>query len=116
MARVQVTAPSLQLAHQQHQSVRQAMAFAEVLGLGGAELDELVTTELSVNPALVRVETSSCPGCGRRTGGPCRHCRTATWYDEPPDRSPALRDRILADLRADCDASDRAIADHVVAA
>jgi RNA polymerase sigma-54 factor len=50
------------------------VAYANILALPGAELEQTVARELSENPALVQDEVDTCGGCGLPADRPCPYC------------------------------------------
>jgi RNA polymerase sigma-54 factor len=54
------------------------VAYANLLALPGAELEQTVARELSENPALVQDEADTCGGCGLPADRPCPYCGQAT--------------------------------------
>ena len=50
------------------------VAYAQLLALPGAELEQTVAGELSQNPALIQDETPTCRACGMPADPPCPYC------------------------------------------
>jgi RNA polymerase sigma-54 factor len=89
------------------------VAYATMLALPGAELEQAVARELSENPALVQDEVDTCGGCGLPASKPCAYCgREAGRFRIPGPRDArdpsfgagpvagiAWADALLADLR-----------------
>ncbi len=50
------------------------VAYAKLLALPGAELEQTVAAELSRNPALLQDEAPACAACGMPTDPPCPYC------------------------------------------
>jgi Sigma-54 factor, Activator interacting domain (AID) len=54
------------------------IAYAKLLALPGAELEQTVAGELSQNPALIQDEAGACGACGMPADPPCPYCATET--------------------------------------
>jgi RNA polymerase sigma-54 factor len=105
------------------------VAYATMLALPGAELEQAVVRELSENPALVQDEVHTCGGCGLPGGRPCAYCGREVGRSRIPGardtRDPsfgagpvvgvAWADTLLADLRLALPAHHAKIAAVVVA-
>ena len=105
------------------------VAYAQLLALPGAELEQTVARELSENPALVQDEVDACGGCGLPADRPCPYCGQATSQlqilrlreapELPQDTGPvstvAWADALLRDLMLILPARDARIAAVVVA-
>jgi RNA polymerase sigma-54 factor len=108
------------------------LAFAGMLALPSAELEDLVERELSANPALDRAETPPCPLCGSRDGAAC--CTAGKWSQPPvtprppvhPDRPRSAEperpapvtgaEQLLGEVRWSCaTAADANLAEYVLA-
>jgi len=89
------------------------VAYATMLALPGAELEQTVTRELSENPALVQDEVDTCGGCGLPANKPCAYCGREVGrlrisgprdardrsFGAGPVASVGWADTLLADLR-----------------
>jgi sigma-54-like protein len=89
------------------------VAYATMLALPGAALEQAVTRELAENPALVQDEAEICGGCGLPADRPCPYCsqefgrfqvlrRNGATGPSPgsvPAASIGWPDALLADLR-----------------
>lgn len=72
---VMLSSPSLDLTPQQRMLPTAALvAYAALLALPGAELEQAVETELSDNPALVLDDAQTCATCGIPGGTRCGDC------------------------------------------
>jgi RNA polymerase sigma-54 factor len=104
------------------------LAFAEVLALPLAELEERVERELAVNPALVRRDGPACPGCGRPIlGRDCPACgdgasrwtggRPGVEDDDGPvvPYRPSARELLLTEAGPLVPTRDRWLAAYLVA-
>jgi RNA polymerase sigma-54 factor len=105
------------------------VAYATMLALPGAELEQAVARELSENPALVQEEVDTCGGCGLPGVKPCLYCgREAGRFRVPGSRDardpssgagPVVgvtwADALLTDLRLALPARYAKIAALVVA-
>jgi len=105
------------------------VAYATMLALPGAQLEQAVARELSENPALVQEEVPTCGGCGLPAQKPCVYCgREAGRFRIPgprdardpsfgagPAAGVAWTDALLADLRLALPARHAKIAAVVVA-
>jgi RNA polymerase sigma-54 factor len=105
------------------------VAYATMLALPGAQLEQAVARELSENPALVQEEVATCGGCGLPAERPCAYCgREAGRFRIPGPRDArdpsfgagpvagvAWADALLADLRLALPARHAKIAAVVVA-
>ena len=105
------------------------VAYATILALPGADLEQTVERELTENPALVRDDAPACGGCGLPAGGPCPYCGHETGQlrafglhpahvpsaGAGPAASVAWADALLADLRIALSARDAGLAAMVVA-
>jgi len=105
------------------------VAYAKILALPSAELEQAVARELSDNPALVQDEVEICGGCGLPADRPCPYCGGETarlrlpglrdQHDpssgEGPAASVAWAEALLADLRLVLPARYAGIAAVVVA-
>ena len=63
------------------------VAYAQLLALPGAELEQTVAAELAQNPALLRDEAPACRACGMPTDPPCPYCDAGAGgpeFSEPP--------------------------------
>jgi DNA-directed RNA polymerase specialized sigma54-like protein len=125
-----LSSPSLDLTPQQHMLPTAALvAYAALLALPGAELEQAVTAELDDNPALVMDEVTTCATCGMPGGMRCADCgeRARRAGHTETGRSPegagvrnlATRtswpEIVLTDLRLLLPARDATIAAAVVA-
>ena len=105
------------------------VAYATMLALPGAQLEQAVARELSENPALIQDQVDTCGGCGLPASKPCPYCgpeagrfRNQGRRDarEPslgsgPVASVAWADALLSDLRLALPARHAKIAAVVVA-
>jgi RNA polymerase sigma-54 factor len=105
------------------------VAYATMLALPGAQLEQAVARELAENPALVQEEAETCGGCGLPGDRPCAYCgREVGRFRSPGLRGPlhpssgagpvadvTWADALLADLRLALPARDANIAAVVVA-
>jgi RNA polymerase sigma-54 factor len=105
------------------------VAYAKLLALPGAELEQTVTDELAQNPALIRDETHVCGTCGIPAAPPCPHCAEQVGPRRMPlaldprgvaqAAGPVARtswaEALLRDLRLIVAAGDTRIAASVVA-
>lgn len=105
------------------------VAYATMLALPGAALEQAVTRELAENPALVQDEAEICGGCGLPADRPCPYCgqesgrfqvlrRNRATGPSPgsvPAASIGWADALLADLRLALPAGDAHVAAVVVA-
>jgi RNA polymerase sigma-54 factor len=60
------------------------VAYATLLALPGAELEQAVADELAHNPALIQEEAPSCGTCGMPTDPPCPYCAAGAGRAAPP--------------------------------
>lgn len=105
------------------------VAYATMLALPGAALEQAVTRELAENPALVQDEAEICGGCGLPADRPCPYCgqesdrfqvlrrndATGPSPDSVPAASIGWADALLADLRLALPAGDAHVAAVLVA-
>jgi RNA polymerase sigma-54 factor len=105
------------------------VAYAQLLALPGAELEQTVAAELAQNPALLRDEAPACGACGMPTDPPCpycdagaggpRVCQTSGASGPPPGAGPASdvswAEAMVHDLRLMVADRDCRIAEAVVA-
>ena len=105
------------------------VAYANILVLPGAELEQTVARELSENPALLQDEADTCGGCGLPADRPCPYCgqetgplrmpRQGDAHDLPWGAGPvstiAWAEALLRDLMLVLPARDARIAAVVVA-
>ena len=105
------------------------VAYATVLALPGAELEQTVAGELAQNPALIQDEARVCGSCGMPADPPCPYCLAgAARTEATPARDPAgwplgagpaapvsWADAVLRDLRLAVASRDCSIAEAVVA-
>jgi RNA polymerase sigma-54 factor len=105
------------------------VAYAKLLALPGAELEQTVTDELAQNPALIRDEAHVCGICGMPADPPCPHCAGQVGPRRMPlaldprgvaqAAGPVARtswaEAVLRDLRLMVAAGDTGIAASVVA-
>jgi RNA polymerase sigma-54 factor len=102
------------------------VAFVELLALPSVELDDLVARELAENPALERVETSTCffcggraprcPRCGIGAGGSARANgpRGDDWTLAGLAQEEPLPDRLLREVAALLPHGEIALAEFVI--
>lgn len=105
------------------------VAYAQLLALPGAELEQTVAGELSQNPALIQDETPTCRACGMPTDPPCPYCavgaggprdsRSRSAEGPASGAGPVARvswaEVVLRDLRLMVEDRDSGIAAAVVA-
>jgi RNA polymerase sigma-54 factor len=102
------------------------VAYATLLALPGAELEQAVAAELAQNPALIQDEPPVCGACGMPGDPPCPYCPVGAHGPPavgpggcPSGTGPAAAvswaDAVLRDLRLMVAGRDRAIAEAVVA-
>ena len=105
------------------------VAYAKLLALPGAELEQTVAGELAQNPALVQDEVPACEACGMPADPPCPYCvasagraeaprtrDTATWAtDAGPAAFVSWPEAVLRDLRLVVAGRDCPVAEAVVA-
>jgi RNA polymerase sigma-54 factor len=105
------------------------VAYATMLALPGARLEQTVARELSENPALVQDEVDTCGGCGLPASKPCAYCGREAGrsripgprdarnpsFGAGPTASVAWADALLGDLRLALPAHQAEIAAVVVA-
>jgi RNA polymerase sigma-54 factor len=105
------------------------VAYANILVLPGAELEQTVARELCENPALLQDEADTCRGCGLPADRPCPYCgqetgrlrmpRQGDAHDLPWGAGPvstiAWAETLLRDLMLVLPARDARIAAVVVA-
>ena len=125
-----LSSPSLDLTPQQRMLPTAALvAYAALLALPGAELEQAVAAELDDNPALVMDEATTCTTCGMPGGMRCADCRARA--RQPGDTETCLSpggtsagnlasrtswpEIVLRDLRLLLPARDAGIAAAVVA-
>jgi RNA polymerase sigma-54 factor len=98
------------------------IAYAGLLALPAVELEQAIEHELSLNPALERVDCPVCPFCGEPLAGwRCLVCPPAGRHPAPDGRpDPALRaepstiDILLAELRPLAQRADVPILEHLI--
>jgi RNA polymerase sigma-54 factor len=105
------------------------VAYAKLLALPGAELEQTVTDELAQNPALIQDETHLCGICGMPADPPCPHYAEQVGRPRmPPGLDPRVvthgagpvartswAEAVLRDLRLMVATGDTGIAASVVA-
>ena len=104
------------------------IAYAKLLALPGAELEQTVAGELAQNPALIQDEARACGACGMPADPPCPYCATGTGGPgasrnpagpSPGGPGPVARvswaEAVLRDLRLMVAGRDTGIAAAVVA-
>jgi RNA polymerase sigma-54 factor len=103
------------------------IAYAKLLALPGAELEQTVASELSQNPALIQDEARACGACGMPADLPCPYCATGAGgrgalrnpAGPAPSPGPVARvswaEAVLRDLRLMVAGRDTGIAAAVVA-
>jgi sigma-54-like protein len=84
------------------------VAYATMLALPGAELEQAVARELSENPALVQEEVDACGGCGLPGDRPCPYCGREVGRFRIPGRRPQARDHRCRPGQRACDVINQA--------